>query len=279
MQVKIIDYHSKNASRDFAAALKEIGFAVIANHPIDHRLIDQGYAAWEDFFKSNDKMNFLFNEETQDGFIPFSKSEMAKGYDTKDLKQFYHYYAWGRCPEALRPITHQLYSELTALAAELLQWLEENTPQEIKKNFSMPLSQMITDSPRTLFRLIHYPPLTGLEDPRAERAAPHEDIDLLTLLPAATAKGLQVKDSSGDWLEVPCNKGWIIVNAGDMLQECSQRYYPSTTHRVVNPTGAEAKMPRLSMPLFFHPRPEVRLSARHTQHSYWLERMKELGLK
>ena len=63
-----------------------------------------------------------------------------------------------------------------------------------------------------------------------------------------------------------------------MLQECTQGYYPSTTHRVVNPTGEEAKKPRLSMPLFLHPRDDVRLSTRHTAHSYRWERYKELGL-
>jgi hypothetical protein len=33
------------------------------------------------------------------------------------------------------------------------------------------------------------------------------------------------------------------------------------------------------MPLFLHPRPEVRLSARHTAASYLDERLRELGLR
>ena len=40
-----------------------------------------------------------------------------------------------------------------------------------------------------------------------------------------------------------------------------------------------ARRPRVSMPLFLHPRAEVRLSARHTAGSYLEERLRELGLK
>jgi isopenicillin N synthase-like dioxygenase len=71
----------------------------------------------------------------------------------------------------------------------------------------------------------------------------------------------------------------IAVNTGDMLQMASNGYLPSTTHRVVNPEGAHRGEPRLSMPLFLHPRNEVRLSMEHTAESYLQQRLKEIGLK
>jgi isopenicillin N synthase-like dioxygenase len=71
----------------------------------------------------------------------------------------------------------------------------------------------------------------------------------------------------------------LIVNIGDMLDEASQGYYPSTIHRVLNPTGEEAKKSRISLPLFLHPRPDVVLSERHTSGSYLQERLRELGVK
>jgi isopenicillin N synthase-like dioxygenase len=61
-----------------------------------------------------------------------------------------------------------------------------------------------------------------------------------------------------------------------MLAEASQQYYPSTVHRVLNPTGVHRLKPRISMPLFLHPRREVRLSERYTVGSYFEERMREL---
>jgi isopenicillin N synthase-like dioxygenase len=137
---------------------------------------------------------------------------------------------------------------------------------------------MVTNSDKNLFRIIHYPPLTGSEQPGAIRAAAHEDINIITLLPASTAMGLQVKDNAGGWHDVPGNWGDIVINVGDMLQMASQNFYRSTTHRVVNPEGEAAKQPRYSMPLFLHPKPEVVLSETHTAQSYLDERLREIGL-
>ena len=53
-----------------------------------------------------------------------------------------------------------------------------------------------------MLRLIHYPALDKAFPKGAVRAAAHEDINLITLLPAATATGLQVKDSDGQWQDV-----------------------------------------------------------------------------
>ena len=142
----------------------------------------------------------------------------------------------------------------------------------------MPLSEMIKDSDETLLRVIHYPPMKGNEEQGAIRAAAHEDINLITLLCSATAAGLEVKDIDGNWHSVPCDPGSIAINAGDMLQMASNGYYKSTTHRVVNPMGADAKLPRYSMPLFLHPRPDVVLSKDITAGQYLKQRLTEIGL-
>lgn len=280
MQVKVIDFQSANAPAEFTEGLREIGFAVIANHPIAQQLIDQAYADWYAFFRSSEavKNEFTFNAKTHEGYVSTELSETAKGHDKKDLKEFYHYYSGGRCPAGCADVTEHLSKEMKQLAEVLLGWVEANSPEEVKKNFSMPLPEMIKDSHHTLLRLIHYPPLTGHEPDDAVRAAAHGDINLLTVLPAATAEGLQVKDQDGNWLDVPVNPGWIVINIGDMLQEASGHYFPSTLHRVTNPTGEAARESRLSMPLFLHPRDEVVLSDRHTAASYRAERFAELGL-
>jgi isopenicillin N synthase-like dioxygenase len=108
------------------------------------------------------------------------------------------------------------------------------------------------------------------------RAAAHGDINLLTILPAATEPGLQVLGKDNAWHDVPRDFGLLIINIGDMLAEASGGYYPSTVHRVLNPTGEAAKKPRISLPLFLHPRREVVLSERYTVEKYFNERMEEL---
>jgi len=278
MSVKVVDYRDPNASKTFANGLHDIGFAVLSHHPINPTLFDRVYQEWNDFFKSDDKADFAFDAVKHDGYVSMALSEKAKGYDQKDLKEFYHYYQNGRCPASCKQATDELTNQLKQLAETLLGWIEMHAPSSIRHKLSMPLSEMIKDSPLHLFRVIHYPPLTGKEPPNALRAAEHGDINLITLLPAATADGLQVKDTKGQWHNVPTNPGWIVVNIGDMLAECTDQYYPSTKHRVINPVGEAANTSRLSMPYFFHPKDEVVLSNRHSANSYRLERYRELGL-
>lgn len=277
MQVLTADCRNKNAPEIFVESLHKTGFAVITHHPISAQLIDEVYQEWKEFFASEDKHQYLYNKDTQEGYFPF-RSENAKYTATKDLKEFFMYYPWGKYPNSLSNKTKILFKELNNLAATLLQWVEDLTPPHIKQYFSMTLPEMINNSPKTVLRIINYPPLDGSEQENEVRSAEHEDIDLLTLLPAATATGLQVKDKQNRWHDVSAEHGTIVVNAGDMLQMCSQHYYVSTTHRVVNPTGDAAKQQRLSMPLFLHPHDEVKLSDAHTAKSYWLERIREIGL-
>lgn len=277
MTVLTAVFNEPSASEIFVRSIRETGFAVLKNHPIDAALIKDVYSEWEAFFNSPDKFNYLYDKETQDGYFPFL-SENAKDSAYKDLKEFYHLYDWGRYPTSLTGKTRDLFQQLSRLATNLLQWIEQHTPEAIREKFSEPLSQMIQDSPKTLLRILYYPALQGDEEPGAVRAAAHEDIDLLTLLPAATATGLQVKDATGVWHDVSSDPGTIVVNAGDMLQMCSDGYYKSTTHRVVNPQGEAAKKPRLSMPLFMHPRGDVKLSVEHTASTYLWQRLEEIGV-
>ena len=87
------------------------------------------------------------------------------------------------------------------------------------------------------------------------------------------------KDKNGNWHQITTDPGTIIVNIGDMLKEVSGGYYPSTTHRVVNPSSEINNDSRYSMPLFLHPRDEVKLSKNYTADTYLKERLLEIGLK
>lgn len=275
-----VDYTSDEAPARLAQSIRETGFAVVTGHPIPWELVASTYEEWTAFFASDVKSAYPFQEgvEGQWGYFPF-KSENAKDSGLKDLKEFYHVYRWAPLPAGVSDNTRVLHEELERLAGTLLGWIEDNTPEEIRVGFSEPLRGMIEGSQRTLFRILHYPPIGEDVQAGAVRSAAHEDINLLTLLPAGTAPGLQVLDTSGNWHEVACDPAAIIVNAGDMLQMASRGYYRSTTHRVVNPDGSSASEPRYSMPLFLHPRPEVHLSDEHTAGTYLDERLREIGLK
>lgn len=278
MKLEAVDYTASNAKELFVQSLRDTGFGVLKNHPIQQEKVQAIYDTWQKFFDSEDKNNYVYNKGTQDGFFPQSVSEVAKGFKKKDIKEYYHFYPWGQCPDELREQLQDYYDSANALAAELLSWIEEYSPVEVSSKYSAPLSSMIENSDQTLLRVLHYPPLSGDEEPEAIRAAAHEDINLITILPAANEPGLQVKGTADTWLDVPSDFGNLIINIGDMLQEASGHYFPSTTHRVVNPENSDMTKSRISLPLFLHPRPDVKLSERYTAESYLQERLRELGV-
>ena len=131
-----IDFKLENAKYDFVKSLSETGFAVIENHNIDKNLISNVYNDWKVFFSSEDKNNYLFDYEKQDGYFPY-KSENAKGYKAKDLKEFFHIYRWGRYPSTITGETRILHSELLNMGRKMLDWLDELAPKNIRSKFGL----------------------------------------------------------------------------------------------------------------------------------------------
>ena len=277
MKIELIDYQADDARKALARSLHNTGFAVLKNHPISAERIQEIYDSWAGFFASDDKHNWLRDPDNHDGYFPF-RSENAKDRTQKDLKEFYHVYPWGRVPDSLADVTRAMQDDLTRLGVELLGWLQAETPDDVKSQFTMPLDEMMAESLQSLLRILHYPPVEEDIEEGAIRAAAHEDINLITLLLAGSQPGLQAQDSQGNWHDISCDAGMITINNGDMLALASQHYFPSTTHRVVNP-DAHANQSRYSMPIFLHPRPDVMLDKDLSAGDYLQQRLKEIGLK
>ena len=146
---------------------------------------------------------------------------------------------------------------------------------------------MATDG-NSILRLLHYPPISDDADPKAIRAAAHEDINLITILVAANGGGLELLDRNGKWLPVETDPNNLIVDAGDMLARITNGIIPATTHRVVNPSGPNVS--RYSMPFFMHPHSDAMLSCLEsckgsgakfediTAGAFLEQRLKEIGL-
>lgn len=271
-----VDCRADDVEERFVESLRDTGFGVLTNHPISEKRLRSIYANWAAFFADEARNDFIFDPARHDGYFPQALAETAKGRSVRDIKEYFHYYPWGRCPAALKAEISAYYDETMTFAATLLGWVEKHTPAEVARRFDEPLSGMIEGSGQSLLRILHYPPIPDGVEPGAIRAGAHEDINLLTVLPAANEPGLQVMARDGSWVDVPCDFGNLIINIGDMLQEASGGYFPSTTHRVINPEGSDAGKARISLPLFLHPRPEVILSDRYTAGSYLDERLAEL---
>ena len=279
MTVAIVDMLSAEAEQAFIETLRHTGFAVLRNAPIDAARLERMSEDWRTFFEGEEKWDYLAETVASgntSGYIPPEVSETAVGHTLKDLKEFFHIVPETRMPDRLRADAEAHLAEAFRLGQRLLDWVALHCgallPRALRGHLGDSLSR--TDS---LLRVLHDPPLRGDEPAGAVRAAAHEDINLLTLLPVAAEPGLQILGKDRHWHDVPGQPGDVIINSGDMLQEASGGALPSTSHRVVNPPDAAANVSRVAMPYFLAPQLDVRLSQRHTAGSYLRERLGQLA--
>lgn len=115
---------------------------------------------------------------------------------------------------------------------------------------------MVRDGP-TLTRAIRYPAMSELPEDGHEWAGQHGDINLITALPRATARGLQVKVDDG-WVDATPPDGAVIINTGIMLERLTNGVIPIGWHRVVADPDYTGQ--RYSVVQFCHPRPWTILS-------------------
>ncbi len=115
---------------------------------------------------------------------------------------------------------------------------------------------MLANGP-TLTRAIRYPPMQ--EAPAKDHiwAGEHGDINLITALPRATQRGLQVR-VDGVWVDAVPPEGMAIINTGLMLERLTNGRIPTGIHRVIAAAGETDE--RYSVVQFCHPTPWTILS-------------------
>ena len=276
MCIRDSSYTAPGFDAAFMASLHEYGFASVVDHSLDDDRVARIYGEWLAFFSSGEAACFRMDPVKQDGYFSLQEAEHAKGFLERDFKEYFQFYPWGRCPAPLQADLAGHFAAAVELGAELLGCIARSLPEAVTAKLTEPLRDMIQGSEQSMLRVLHYPAVpTGRS---VLRAAPHEDINLLTLLPAADGPGLELQLRSGEWISVPHSPGQLIVNVGDMLQEATGGYLPSTSHRVAAPDTEQPAVSRMSLPLFLHPRPDVVLSSRYTARQYLMQRLDELGV-
>jgi len=286
------------------AAMADTGFFAVEGHGIQADLIAQAYAEAAAFFLKSDAEKQPYERRDlhgQRGYTAFGR-EHAKDAAYPDLKEFWHVgqelpsnhplakvyptNLWPAGMPAFKAVFTSLFSQLDDCAGDLLTACALAIGEDATR-----FSALAKDG-NSILRLIHYPPVGSDSHPQSIRAAAHEDINLITLLPAATAAGLELLERNGSWRPIHAAPGQIIVDAGDMLQNITNGLFKSTTHRVVNPNNCRER--RFSLPFFVHPRSEVDLTPlpscvaltggtlkfpKITAGEYLQQRLAEIGLK
>lgn len=280
--------------------LKDYGFIVLVDHPVDHALTNKAYNLIHEFFQLPDanKKEYVCKEGGgQRGYTAFGV-EHAKNSPYPDLKEFWHvgrenlvnpelktYFPDNIWPSEIKEFKEtflSLYSALDTTSIVILDALGMalDVPQSYFRN-------MLQDG-NSILRPIHYPPLDARAPKNCVRSAAHEDINLITVMVGATTSGLELLDRDGKWLPVATNEKQLVVDSGDMLSRLTNDIIPATTHRVVNPDNATSN--RYSMPFFVHPNPDTVLSCVPScvgagekyppinSHEWLMYRLKEIGL-
>lgn len=284
-------------------AWKETGFVAITGHGIDESVITDCLNAAQAFFalpKLTKQKYWLDGGGGQRGYTPFG-IETAKNADTPDQKEFWHIgreladtnpkkkllpdNIWPDDQVGFKNACQAFYEAMDELGQKLLSAIAVNLDQN-----SRFFDERVAHG-NSILRLLHYPPCNNAAP--GERAAAHEDINVITLLVGADQAGLEIRQRDGTWIPVDTASNAIVCNVGDMLQRLSNHVLPSTTHRVIRPTGDAANMSRYSIPYFLHFAPDVELKTlascvtpqnpdRYespvTAHAFLEQRLKEIGL-
>lgn len=292
---------------DIGKAFNETGFVTISNHGLSKKLIHDLYAVVESFFNlpENTKQQYEYPELAgQRGYTSKGK-EKAKDAKTPDLKEFWQRgqtmvgenYSKADFPDNPEVMELPEFNQITAETYQKLEDSGRHLLQAIAIYLELPENyfQAHVIGGNSILRAIHYFPLENPETLPADavRAGAHEDINLITLLIGASADGLEVLTTDGQWLAIKAKGEDIVVNVGDMLQRLTNNKLKSTTHRVVNPPLEQMRTSRYSVPFFLHPKADMSLACLpscideqhpkiyedYTAGQYLDERLREIGLK
>ena len=247
-------------------AYSRIGFAYIANHGVAPNLIANVFEASHQFhdLSIEDKLQIEINQFHR-GYIPINTStdrtsviEKAARPNQSESFMMMHELEQDD-PDVLQgaalagpnqwPADLKGFQETVTIYHDALALLSNKLVKvfELALNNDS-LSRHFT-KPTTWLRLLHYPSL-NLDDPEDLFGSnPHIDYGFITILAQDDVGGLQVRNVTGDWIDVPYVKDYFVMNTGEVIRHWSNGRFLATPHRVVNRTGKE----RYSCPFFFDP--------------------------
>jgi len=279
MQLPVIDfrdfYCADPERRDqfvkrLGGSLEALGFVAVANHGIDVDLLRACYQNAAEVFAlpSDTKRHYETAEDGRQRGYTSMRVEHAKDSQLPDLKEFWHVgrdlptnhplHLSGDVPRNQWPAEHAGFARSFSVLYRSMEAFAHSLLDAVGVYLDLPESYFrdLVHDGNSIMRVIHYPPLTSDAPAGAVRAAAHEDINLITVLPVSTQPGLELLTRSGAWVPISPPPGVMVCDTGDMMQLLTGGQLPATTHRVVNPEGELAQRSRYSLPFFVHPHPD-----------------------
>ena len=267
-----LDRPLEDIARELGESFAEYGFGIVRDHGVPEDLIARAEETSRAFFALPEETKRAYKIEGiagARGYTPFGQ-EQAKDAQVFDLKEFWHVgrdlpadhalaqfmepNVWPAEVPAFEETMRELFLALETSGRRILSAIAIHLGED--RHF---FDSTIEDG-NSVLRLLRYPPLPENAPDGAIRAAPHGDINAITLLLGAEEAGLELLTKKGEWMAVSPPPGALAVNIGDMLERLTNGRLRSTTHRVVNPRGEAVRKSRYSMPFFLHFRPDFEIA-------------------
>ncbi|HEV7523920.1 MAG TPA: 2-oxoglutarate and iron-dependent oxygenase domain-containing protein [Acidimicrobiia bacterium] len=242
---------------------------VFTNHDIPSDLVDEAYAMLKEFFALSPEAKGRWRVPESHGQTGYT-GLLVETAATSDLADWKEMLNWGAEVPAHHPLRtrypHRYLDQAlpepavpgisTVLFAfhERLLDLQTRFLRVVAAGLGVAdhyFDDILADGSH-LTRAIHYPAMKHAPSAEYVWADAHTDINLVTALPRATNRGLQLKTPEG-WLDVVPPEGHVVVNSGIMLERLSNGRIPAGVHRVV--ADESATTDRYSVVQFCHPAP------------------------
>ena len=221
------------------------GFVSITKHNISIDQITKLYLDWEKFFSGSDKYSYT----------PLNCNRFQGLYKTTELNKLL--YESFFLNELVAPMmSHQQLFADTCDFKKKLHKIGEAILKQFQQYLGLSTFCNMISANQSSIKIIHYPPLIKPDDLTLVRNYPHEDRDVMTLLPiSGSMQGLQFL-VNGQWVEPEYKVGDIIVNVGTAVTLLSSGLIKAATHQVRSPRLDELGKARYSMAYFIAKKPE-----------------------
>lgn len=278
MSVPVIDLdgflHGGSAARlrileTLDHALRCNGFFLLRRHGVPKRLVAELQRVSRQFFAlpPEDKRKVAQpNSQTMRGYVAMGRESLAYSRDRIALPDLNESFMmgqpqldradgsfapniWPHCVPLMRTVWTEYYCEMESLAATLLRMFAAAlriADDFFDDKFASHTSRL---------RARYYPRQREKPEPGQLRAGAHTDYGSLAILATEDRPGgLQVREATGQWIDVPASADCFIVNIGDLLARWTNDRWPAALHRVVNPPpGTDGETGRLSHIYFQSP--------------------------
>ncbi|GLJ19087.1 hypothetical protein SUGI_0342780 [Cryptomeria japonica] len=254
IDVKNIDGGDRKAiMAQIAQACESPGFFQIANHGIDHGLLDRVKEVCSQQYKINREQNFKDSLPVRalnraiEAEAKGNNVDKIENMDWEDVFQVHEMKdtnSWPSEPKEFKEIIEEFRSQIFNLTEKLLEIISESLGLE--KGY---LKRAFAGGEKPFFgtKVSHYPPCPRPDLIKGIRA--HTDAGgLILLYQDDEVPGLQVLNN-GSWIDVQPMQYSIVVNIGDQIEAVSNGKYKSAWHRILPTEDGN----RLSVASFYNP--------------------------